>query len=113
LKEELQGPIEQYGRLFISPGPPQHVHWVQNIWYDPVRLSFRSISDAAGQLRAIHPLWSFYPHQAIRRGLLISEKLPYFSPKPWPFPASLPTQPLGSWTLLDANTLLASSHCST
>ena len=112
LKEELQGPIEQYGRLLIVPGAPQNVHWVQNIWYDPVCISFLSISDAAKQLRALHHLWAFYPFQLIRRGKLISEQLPYFSPKPCSFPTPLPTSSLGSWTLLDSNTLLASSRCS-
>ena len=48
LKAELQGPIEQFGRLFLVPGAPQKVYWAQNIWYDPVRVSFRSISDGPG-----------------------------------------------------------------
>jgi 23S rRNA (cytidine2498-2'-O)-methyltransferase len=112
LKKELQGPIEQHGRLLIVPGPPQNVHWAQNIWYDPIRISFRSISEAAKRLRALHPLWSFYPYQSIRRGKLISEQLPYFSPKRWSFPMHLPAAALGSWTLLDSNTILASTRCS-
>jgi len=112
LKEELQGSVEQYGRLFITKSSFQKVYWAQNIWYDPIRIPFSSISDAAKQLRSIHPLWSFYPYQSIRRALLISEQLPYFSPKRWAFPSHLPLSPLGSWTLLDSNTLLASSRCS-
>jgi 23S rRNA (cytidine2498-2'-O)-methyltransferase len=112
LKEELQGPIEQYGRLLIAPGAPQKVHWAQNIWYDPVRISFHSISEAARLLRSLHSLWAFYPYQSIRRGKLIAEQLPYFSPKPLAFPSQLPTSDLGSWTLLDSHTLLASSRSS-
>jgi len=111
LKQELQGPIEQFGRLFLVPGSPQHVHWAQNIWFNPVNIPFCSISDAAKQLRALHPLWSFYPHQLIRRGLLISKQLPYFSPKPRSFPSPLPALSPGSWTLLDSNMLLAAPHC--
>jgi 23S rRNA (cytidine2498-2'-O)-methyltransferase len=112
LKEELQGPTEQYGRLFIVPDAPQKVHWAQNIWYDPIRISFRSISDAAKQLRSLHHLWAFYPTQWIRRGALITQQLPYFAPKPLPFPSPLPSSALGSWTLIDANTLIASPRCS-
>jgi 23S rRNA (cytidine2498-2'-O)-methyltransferase len=112
LKQELQGPIEQHGRLLLVPGPPQNVHWAQNIWYEPVQIDFHSISDAARYLRSLHPLWSFYPYRLIRRGCLISERLPYFSPKPRPFPSPLPTLAPGSWMLLSANSLIASARCS-
>jgi 23S rRNA (cytidine2498-2'-O)-methyltransferase len=112
LRAELQGEIEQFGRLFIAPGAPQKVHWAQNIWYDPVRITFLSITDAANQLRKMQKLWSFYPYLCVRRGMLISSKLPYFSPKPIPFLAKVPKNALGSWTLIDANTMIAASHCS-
>ena len=75
-------------------------------------ITFHSISDAAKKLRELQKLWSFYPYNNIRRGMLISEKLPYFSPKPLIFPCTSPQSPLGSWTLLNETTLLASSLCS-
>lgn len=113
LEEELQGIVARYGRLFIAEGAPQEVHWVQNIWFDPQTILFKSISEAATQLRSLSKgLWAFYPYESIRRGTLISEKLPYFSKKELSFPCSLPTAPLGSWTLLDDHTLLASPACS-
>jgi 23S rRNA (cytidine2498-2'-O)-methyltransferase len=43
---------------------------------------------------------------------LIEEKLPTVSAKPLAFPSQVPTAPLGSWTLLDPATLLASPRCS-
>jgi len=98
--------------LIIADGAPQNVHWVQNIWYDPQIIPFQSISDAAKKLRALQKLWAFYPYHNVRRGEHIASQLAYFSPKPLSFPSIAPKAPLGSWTLLDANTLLASPHCS-
>jgi 23S rRNA (cytidine2498-2'-O)-methyltransferase len=112
LKAELKGITNEYDRLILAEGPPQNVHWVQNIWYDPQVIPFQSISDAAKKLRSLQKLWSYYPTQNIRRAQLISESLSYFAPKPIVFPAACPKAPLGSWTLLDANTLLASPRCS-
>ena len=112
LKQELKNIIHEYDRLIIAEGPPQTAYWAQNIWYDPQILPFDSISEAAKKLKEMQKLWAFYPYKNIRRGELISEKLPYFSPKPLIFPSSIPKTPLGSWTLLDANTLLASPRCS-
>lgn len=111
LKEELGPDAVQYGRLFVSERATTS-YWAQNTWYDPQLVSFQSINEAARYLRSQHSLWSFYPYQAIRRGHLIAAQLPYFSPKPIAFGSPLPEAPLGSWTLLDTNTLLASPLCS-
>jgi 23S rRNA (cytidine2498-2'-O)-methyltransferase len=112
LRKELKNIIREYDRLILAEGPPQTVYWAQNVWLDPQIIQFTSISDAAKKLKDLQKLWSFYPYKNIRRGALISEKLPYFSPKPLNFPCSLPSTPLGSWTLIDPNTLIASPHCS-
>ena len=47
-----------------------------------------------------------------RRAALIQERLPHVSAKPVVFPAAAPTAPLGSWTLLAPDRLLAAAHCS-
>ena len=107
LAQELNGAATQHGRLFVLDGPPVKAHWAQNIWFDLQELSFQSISEAAKKLRALHGLWSYHPTQSIRRGTLIASQLPYFSPKPLPFPAIAPAASLGAWTLLDDHTLLA------
>lgn len=112
LRRELKEITHEYGRLFLAKGPPQKVYWAQNIWFDPQIISFHSIFDAAKKLRELQKLWSFYPYRLIRKGALITEKLPFFSPKPIIFPSIIPAVPLGSWTLLDEKTLLASPHCS-
>ncbi len=112
LEQELRSISARYGRLFLTNAPLQKTHWAQNVWLDPRTISFRSISDAAAQLRPLQKLWSHTPFKNLRRAELIAGQLPYFSPKPLPFPSPLPQSPLGSFTLLDANTLLASPICS-
>ena len=47
-----------------------------------------------------------------RRAALIQERLPHVSAKPIVFPAAAPTAPLGSWTLLAPDRLLAAARCS-
>lgn len=112
LRRELKDIAFEHGRLIIANGPVQNVHFAQNIWHDLKTIPFESISDGAKKLLGLQKLWSFYPYKNIRRGELITSKLPYFSPKPLVFPAAPRKAPLGSWTLLDSNTLLASSNCS-
>ena len=112
LSRELTGKVVRYGRLFVQEGPPVTAHWAQNVWFDVEEIVFRSISEAAAKLREKNRLWTHYPYQCVRRGELIGEKLPYFAPKPLPFPAELPKAPLGAWTLLDEHRLLCAAKTS-
>lgn len=113
LKHELgAGVRETHGRLVIADGVPRPVAWVANVWHAPQRLKIASIGDAAKQLRAIQRNWSLYPTGYHRRAALIAEKLPKVSVRPLRFGDPAPTAPLGSWTLLDAETILASPRCS-
>ena len=102
---------ETYGRLVLAPGPPRPVAWVANLWRDPVRLTITSISDAAKQLRAIQRNWALYSVAHHRRAALIAENLPKVSAKPLKFGDAAPTAPLGSWTLIDPQTVIAAPHC--
>lgn len=112
LKEELTGITHIYGNLILAKGPLQKVYWAQNIWFEPQIIPFSSISEGARKLAALQKLWSFYPYRHFRRGELIRAKLPYFAPKPIPFPACLPKAPLGAWMLLDEKTILAAPYTS-
>lgn len=112
LMGELHGITQQYGRLFLTNRAPQVSFWAQNIWFNPFVASFETISEAAQILKNHQRNWALYPFVEFRRAALIKEKLPYLSEKPISFPAQIPAAPLGSWTLLDKNTLLASSSCS-
>lgn len=111
LSEELQGVTARYNRLFLTEGPLQEAFWAQNIWYEPFVAQFESISEAANMLKGIQRNWALYPYLEHRRAALIEEKLPHVSGKPVKFPAHVPDAPLGSWTLLNKNTLLASARC--
>jgi len=114
LEQELgRGNIrERHGRLFLTSAPPRPAAWAANVWHDPVEIPFESISQAAAALRAMQRNWALYPQRLHRRASLIQDKLPHVSAKPLQFPTTPPKAPLGSWTLLDANRLLAAPRCS-
>lgn len=102
---------ERHGRLLLTEGPARPAAWAANIWQDPQEIEFESIAQAAAALRALQRNWALYPHRLHRRASLIQEKLPHVSAKPLSFPSPLPKAPLGSWTLLDTNRLLAAPRC--
>jgi 23S rRNA (cytidine2498-2'-O)-methyltransferase len=107
------GPIREVrDRLVIADGPPRPAAWAQNIWYQPETIRIGSIGEGAKALRARGRNWALYSTAAHRRAALIQGELPRFEPRPLPFPADLPAAPLGSFTLLDRDTLLAAPRCS-
>src|SRR6202011_5608862 len=111
LAHEL-GDIEfAHERLVVAAGPVRAVAWAQNIWLDPQTIEIASIGDAAKKLRAIQRNWAVYAPRLHRRAMLIQEQLPSVSAKPLQFASPTPSAPLGSWTLLDATTLLAAPDC--
>ncbi len=112
LAELGEGVSAVHGRLVIAAGPPRPAAWVANIWEAPRRIPIASIGDGARQLRALQRNWALYAHGHHRRAQLISEQLPKVSAKPLVFGTPAPRAPLGSWTLLDRDTILASPSCS-
>ena len=107
--------LEQWGPLFYlkSTAPlTQPVFWNLNTWLNPFKIEFDSINEAALALRGIQRNWAPVLFTQFRRGALISSRLPPISQKPRVFPWELPQAPMGSWTLLDAHTMIASSNCS-
>jgi len=113
LQHELgDAALETHGRLVLAEGTPRPAAWVANIWRDPQRLLIASIGDAAKQLRAIQRNWALYSFAQHRRAALIAEQLPKVSAKPLRFGEPAPTAPLGSWTLIDPQTVIASAQCS-
>ncbi len=86
--------------------------WAQNVWFEPKRHSFSSIKQAAGILRETQRNWWLFSVEEHRRATLIQEQLPKVSARPLEFGTPAPTAPLGSWALLDRNTLLAAPRCS-
>jgi len=113
LREELGETVTAtHGKLFLSDAPARPAAWAANIWRDPQRIPIASIGDAAQKLRAIQRNWALYSEGNTGRAKLIAEKLPHVSAKPVVFPEPAPTAPLGSWTLLAPDLLLAAPHCS-
>ncbi len=111
LVEELPGSPRIFGRLAVTDAPPIHAAWAANVWYEPETLAVRSVSDASRQLRARQRRWAAYSFRLHRRVRLVQEALPRVPARPVPFPSALPTAPLGSFTLLEPNLLLAAARC--
>ena len=107
LAHELGGADRAVGRLLLKAGPPRPAAWAQNIWLDPRVIAIESIADGARKLRSIQRNWAVYAPLHHRRATLIQERLPVVSAKPLVFPTPPPAAPLGSWTLLDPNTIVA------
>ncbi len=102
---------EVHGRLLVSDGQPVAATWAANVWNGCVELPVASIGTAAKSLRDIQRNWAMYAPLHHRRAALIREKLPHVSAKPVVFPAVAPTAPLGSWTLLAPDRMLAAARC--
>jgi 23S rRNA (cytidine2498-2'-O)-methyltransferase len=111
LAEELGAVEFRHGRLLIASGPMRPAAWAANVWLDPQQTAITSISDAAAKLRAIQRNWAVYAPRLYRRAMLIQEQLPRVSAKALVFGASAPPAPLGSWTLLDEQTMLVAPRC--
>jgi len=112
LARELGTVSSRYGRLLLAPGPASTVAWAANTWHSPRVIPIRSIGEGVRALRDLQRNWCVYSHAHHRRAQLIAAQLPHVSAKPLRFPTAAPRAALGSFTLLDANTLLASTHCS-
>ena len=111
LEDELGAIAFAHERLLVAAGPRKPAAWAQNTWLDPIEIAIGSIGDGAKKLRAIQRNWAVYAPRLHRRAMLIQEQLPVVSAKPLVFGTPPPKAPLGSWTLLDANTVLAAPHC--
>jgi 23S rRNA (cytidine2498-2'-O)-methyltransferase len=111
LIRELNHIKDRFDNLVVAEGAAQKVFFAQNIWYDVEAVPFSSIAEAAKLLRARGALWALHPNKYLGRSRLIQEKLPYFSPKPIVFPGNTPKATLGSWTLINENLMLVSTHC--
>jgi 23S rRNA (cytidine2498-2'-O)-methyltransferase len=112
LLNELAGVIAVHDQLALSSQPVKNAYWAQNIWRNPQVLRIDSINDAAKKLKSIQRNWCLYSYHLHRRAKLILEKLPPVKSKPIVFPSAFPQASPGTFTLLDENTLLASTDCS-
>lgn len=103
--------IEHVDRLVLTQNGPKHAAWASNCWYGPERISVASIREATEALIAKAPRWCLLSQNHHRRAALIQAGLRGPDPSPLRFGEALPREPLGSWTLLDEHTILASADC--
>ena len=115
LQEELRragaAVMHRHERLFVCDGAAVATAWAANVWHDCQELPVDSIGSAAKTLRDIQRNWAMYAPLHHRRAALIQERLPHVSAKPSSSRRRRPA-PLGSWTLLSPDRLLAAAQCS-
>jgi 23S rRNA (cytidine2498-2'-O)-methyltransferase len=104
--------VATHGRLRIVEGRPIHAAWAANTWWDAERIPVTSIGHAARELRDRQRNWALYAPEHRGRAELVVEKLPYLAARPLEMGELAPDAPLGSWTLLDRDLVLAATRCS-
>jgi 23S rRNA (cytidine2498-2'-O)-methyltransferase len=98
----------EHGRLLLGAGEPYPAAWAQNVWYDVRELPVPSIKAAARRLRDMQRNWALLPTDGpYRRARLIADQLPHVGFKPLSFPQRPPAAPLGGWTLIAPDRMLA------
>jgi len=108
-----QKPTTRYGDLLyfdnldldVAPNP----YWARTTMLEPFFLDFKTIGEAANTLKEIQRNWAPYQYTCFRRAQLIQEKLPYINLKDRKFPVTIPQSPIGLYTLINENTLIASA----
>lgn len=85
-------------------------YWARTVMLEPEIIRFDSIGGAAAALRSVQRSWAPYQYQFFRRAELIQEKLPYICLKARSFPVLIPDSPVGLYTLIDKNTMIASAR---
>lgn len=104
--------VAEFDRLVILDGElNQKLVWHQNVWLNPKVAKIESINKAGSFLKSLGRNWVHYPFQSVRRGELIAKALPYLSLKPLNFGDKKPASNLGSYLLIDNDTLIYSQEC--
>jgi 23S rRNA (cytidine2498-2'-O)-methyltransferase len=102
----------RHGWLRVSGSRPVHVAWAANTWWNAERIAVTSIGHAAKELRHRQRNWASYAPDHRGRVQLIADKLPYGAARPLELGEVAPDPPLGSWTLLERDLVLAAGQCS-
>lgn len=106
-------PSARYGQLLYYEDFPDlkgvYPYWARTVMLEPFFLNFKTIGEAANNLKEIQRNWAPYQYTCFRRAQLIQEKLPYINLKDRKFPVRIPQSPIGLYTLIDENNLIASA----
>jgi 23S rRNA (cytidine2498-2'-O)-methyltransferase len=100
--------VTWHGRLALTAAPPVPAAWALDCWTAPRLIAVPSVRAAADALRAMQRNWAGYAAGWHRRSALIAAALPPVKAAPLVFPQVAPSAPLGAWTLLAPDLLLAS-----
>lgn len=111
LSHEIKTPVAVHDRLFLSPPLAQNPAWAQDIWQQVYQIKIESISQGVKALKKLGKYWSLYSVAHHRRAALIQEQLPKVKTKKITFPDEPDWLSVGTWLLIDANTILASPRC--
>lgn len=96
--------------LIFSPQKRHDICFAEDVWYNPVIMTFKSISEAADILRQAGKFWYLNPIANIRRSRLIESQLRKLPPLDRNFPIEKEIPDIGCFSLLDENTLVCSSR---
>ncbi len=110
LCEELGNTHHIIENLILSPVKKTDVCFAQDIWLEPVVVSFQSISEAVKILRQAGKFWYVHPVSQIRRSRLIEEQLRKYPSLSRPFPVEAEIPDIGAFCLLDQNTMIYSAQ---
>lgn len=109
LCEELGGAYQVIDDLVLSPTKKIDVCFAQDIWLEPVVVSFQSISEAVKILRQAGKFWYLHPMSQVRRSRLIEEQLRKCPSLSRQFPIDTEIPSIGAFCLLDQNTMIYSA----
>jgi len=109
LSEELIDVSDAVSDLVFSPHKKTDVCFAEDIWLEPHKVSFQSISEAVKILRQTGKFWYLHPISHVRRSRLIEaqlSKIPTLS-RNFPIESDIPT--IGCFSLLDEHTMVYSA----
>ncbi len=112
-----EGQVKDWGDLLFIKGEtlPAELplpYWCRDRMEKPLLISFDSVKDAADALRSLQRSWAPYSFTLFRRTSLIQDRLPHVNLKEKTFPCSIPSSPIGLYTLIGENMMLASAKTS-
>ena len=110
LCEELGDVSEVIQDLVFSANKKLSCCFALDIWLEPKRIQFNSISEAVKILRQAGRFWYLYPISHVRRSRLIEGQLRQCPPLLRHFPIDEEIPITGAFSLLDQNTLVYSAH---
>jgi 23S rRNA (cytidine2498-2'-O)-methyltransferase len=96
-------------RLYLVEGQHPQAIWAQITAFELETISISSINDGVKKLKALGRNWGLFTVAHHRRAQLIQEELPKINTKPIPFRHPLPNSPMGFWTLLEPDQIIAST----